>query len=359
LRLLYYLTPHGFGHACRAWAITQELAEDVEVIFRTTLPEEVFREEVKRPFSMAPAEFDCGCIQKDGVTLDKTATLKKYRSIAERNARQIKEEIAWVRQQAIDGIVADIPPFPIEVAKRAQIPSIAVTNFTWHDIYAPFLRDDPSFRPDLDRIREQYAMVDLLLALRPALEMGYFPQKKPMPFVGRKGRSTRSRINEEYGLHPEKHLGLIYTGNFGMDGVAWGELERFSSWEFIGLYPLPGEPKNYHLFRRGKITYPDMVASAKVMISKIGYATVAECLINGTPLVFLPREDFAEYPVLEKEVLDRGYGWKLSPEDYIRLRWDRALEEVLSRKGLPPVDPGGARLCARTIEDFIRGRKIP
>jgi hypothetical protein len=189
--------------------------------------------------------------------------------------------------------------------------------------------------------------------------MGYFPQKKPMPFVGRKGRSIRSRINEEYGLHPEKHLGLIYTGNFGMDRVAWEELERFSSWEFIGLYPLPGEPKNYHLFRRGKITYPDMVASAKVMISKIGYATVAECMINGTPLVFLPREDFAEYPVLEKEVLDRGYGWKLSPEDYTRLRWDSALEEVLSRKGLPPVDPGGARLCARAIEDFIRGWKIP
>ncbi len=359
MRILYYLTPHGFGHACRAWAIANEFSTDVEVMFRTTLPEEVFREEMKRPFSMAPAEIDCGCIQSDGVTLDKMATLEKYMSIAERNARQIEEEIAWVRRHRIDGIVVDIPPFPLEVAKRAHIPAIAVTNFTWYDIYAPLVSDSPFFHSDLKKIREQYAMADLLLALSPALEMAYFPRIVKMPIVGRRGQNIRSRVIQEYGLDPGKHLGMIYTGNFGMDRVAWEKLERFSSWEFIGLYPLPGEPRNYHLFQRGKITYPDLVASAEVMISKIGYATVAECLINGTPLVFLPREDFAEYPVLEKEVLARGYGWKLSPEDYNRLRWDRALEEVRSRKGLPTVDPGGARLCARAIEDFIRGRKIP
>ncbi len=359
MRILYYLTPHGFGHACRAWAIAQEFSSDVEVLFRTALPEDVFQEEVKRPFSFFPAEFDCGCVQRDGVTLDPIQTLKQYMSIAERNHRRIAEEIDWIRAHRIDGLVADIPPFPLEVAKRAGVPSIAVTNFTWYDIYEPLARSFPPFQPYLEQIREQYAMADLLLALQPALEMPYFPQRIPMPLVGRKGRSLRSQVIQEYGLHPQKHLGLIYTGNYGMDRVPWKNLERFSSWEFIGIYPLPGNPANYHLFQRGSITYPDLIASAEVMVSKIGYATVAECLINGTPLIFLPREHFVEYPFLESEVLRRGYGHKLPSEDYYALRWDGALERGLSRPRPRPLDSHGARLCARAIEDFIGKGKLP
>lgn len=359
MKILYYLTPHGFGHACRAWAIAKEFSPRVELIFRTTLPESIFREELTRPFAFFPEAFDCGCVQRDGVTLEKLQTLQKYRALAEQNALRIESEVDWIRRNHIDGTVADIPPFALEVARRAALPSIAVSNFTWYDIYGPFVEEYPAFRSDLEKMREQYAMADLLLSLHPALEMPYFHRKMKMPLVGRKGKNVRTLVVEEYGLDPGKSLGLIYTGNFGMDRIPWKNLEKFSDWEFIGLYPLPGEPGNYHLFRRGGISYPDLIASSEVMVSKIGYGTVAECMINGTPLIFLPRADFAESPIMEKEILDSNFGYRLSPEDYFHLNWESALAEVLSRGRPPAVDSRGARLCARVIEAFFEGKEIP
>ena len=85
MKILYYLTAHGYGHAVRTAAICNELSEDVRLIFRTTLHEIFFREEVKRPFEIIPAQFDCGRVQGDSVTVKKKETLRAYQRLAEQN----------------------------------------------------------------------------------------------------------------------------------------------------------------------------------------------------------------------------------------------------------------------------------
>jgi hypothetical protein len=82
VHLLYYITSHGYGHGVRSCSIAEAIPKDVQLTFRTTLPEQFFHEELKRPFSYFPGEFDCGCIQTDGVTTDVEATLQCYKNIA-------------------------------------------------------------------------------------------------------------------------------------------------------------------------------------------------------------------------------------------------------------------------------------
>ena len=171
MKILYYLTAHGYGHAVRSVTLCNELSENVRLIFRTTLPSNFFHEEVKRPFDLFPARFDCGCVQKDSVTVD---------------------------------------------------------------------------------------------------------------------------------------------------------------------------------------TYEDLIASADAMITKIGYGVTSQGLVNGTPLIYLPRQDFAEFPVLEQAIREWGHGYRLSREDYRALNWGRALEEIAKRKRPEPVASDGARICAREIENWIR-----
>jgi UDP:flavonoid glycosyltransferase YjiC (YdhE family) len=89
------------------------------------------------------------------------------------------------------------------------------------------------------------------------------------------------------------------------------------------------------------------------MISKIGYGVFSECQLNGTPLIYLPREDFAEYPVLEKAIIEWGHGFCLSSDDYCSLNWEKALEEVLLRKRPRPHRSDGPRICAQEIEKII------
>jgi hypothetical protein len=354
MKILYYLTAHGYGHAVRTSTICNEISEKVRLIFRTTIPEKFFHEEVKRPFKYLPGQFDCGCIQRDSVTIDKRETLQAYRAIAEKNTARLDAEVKFCREQGVDGIVSDITPFAFEVARRAGIPSVAVANFTWFDIYEPYVREYPSFVPVLEKMRRQYQMASLLLELTPSTGMSYFGNRVKISPVAKPGRNRGGELKKHLGLEEDRRIGLIYVGELGMENIRWGDLAKFRGWDFVGIYPLPGTSANYHLMDKKSFPYEDLVASAEVMVTKIGYGVVSQGLVNGTPLIYLPREDFAEFSVLERGVQEWGHGYRLSKEDYQALKWQDVLEEV-SKKGRPnPVPSEGGKICAREIENFIR-----
>ena len=354
MKILYYLTAHGYGHAVRTSTICNELSENVRLIFRTPIPENFFDEEVMRPFEYLPGQFDCGCIQRDSVTVDKRETLQAYMRMAEQNAVRLEEEVKFCREQRVDGIVSDITPFAFEVARRAGVPSVAVANFTWFDIYEPYVREYPPFAPVLEKIRSQFQMASLLLELIPSTGMPYFEDRVKIPPVAKPGRNRSGKLKKQLGLEKDRCIALIYVGELGMEKIRWGDLARFRGWDFVGIYPLPGASANYHLVDKKVFSYEDLVASSEVMVTKIGYGVVSQGLINGIPLIYLPREDFAEFPVLEKAVLEWGHGYRLSKEDYHGLKWERVLEEVRKRGRPEPVPSEGGKICAREIENLIR-----
>jgi len=297
-----------------------------------------------------PESFDCGCVQTDGVTVDIEKTVAAYTTIAVKNSQKLATEVRWCKENGINGIVSDIAPFAFEVARYADIPSIAVTNFTWFDIYSEYCAAFPDFKPYIENIKRQYGLADLLLELAPPCSMEYFKTRKPIPPVGRVGKNIREAITESMGISPEKHLGLIYTGTFGMDSIPWKNLEQFTEWEFLGIYALPGAPKNYHCVSKREFRYQDVIASADVVVAKVGYGVYAECFLNGAALIYLPREGFAEYPVLEGAVREWGWGHGLSREDFYGLQWAGALSAVVSKKRPQPRLSQGAFLCAMEIE---------
>jgi UDP:flavonoid glycosyltransferase YjiC (YdhE family) len=346
MKIIYYVTAHGYGHGVRTCAIVNELPPDTEVVFRTVLPESFFREEVRRRFIYAPASFDCGCIQKDGITADIPATLNAYARIAEQNESRFADEVAWCRDQEPSLIASDIVPLAFDVAKACGIPSVAATNFTWYDIYAPYCRDIPGYQPLLAGLREQYASASLLLALDPAMLMDYFPVRAAIGPVARKGTSRRSEIVRHYGIEPGHHIGLLYVGQGGVDGFDAAALERFSGWEFLGVSPIGSAPANFRLIDKSDFPYQDLAASADCMIGKLGYSAVAEAMVHGTPMIYLPREDFAEYAALDAAVRTWGGGAALSAEEFLQCTWESALNRCILLPRPAPVHAGGARQAA-------------
>ena len=353
MHILYYISSHGYGHGVRSCAICNHFSKAVTLTIRSNLPEQFFHEELSRPFSCYPGEFDCGCIQTDGVTVDIKKTLQTYIEIADRNEGVLGDEVLWCQEHEVAGIVSDIASFPFEVSFRAGIPSVGISNFSWEDIYEPYLANMPEFETCFDSIKNQYGMADLLLALYPSNPMKSFNRRKEVPVVGRKGRDRKDEIRARYKIGKDKKIGLIYTGDFGMDTAQWKRLEGFDEWEFVGAYPLPGNPSNFHLVTKDDFTYQDISASVDLMISKIGYGVYSECLINGVPLLYLPRSDFSEYPVLEKAVIEWGYGYCISNNDFFDLRWAPILEEVKNAEPPDRNDYNGDRICASEIESLF------
>jgi len=353
MHIAWYITGHGYGHAIRSATIAQNLSPDVGITFVTSVPERFFKEELTRPFNYRCERFDCGCVQHDGVTVDIAATLALYGDIARRNCLLLEREIAWYCSASIDGIVSDTVPFAFGAAKGASLPSVAVTNFTWYDVYSEYAGAAAGFEELLAGMRRQYEQASLLLRLYPALPMEYFPVRIGSPVVGRRGRPVRREIAEEFGIDPGKRIALIYAGNFGLGSAPWERLGSMRSWEFFGLYDLAGAPQNYHLISKNRWYYPDLIASADCVVAKPGYGVVSECMINQTPLVYLPRENFAEYQALEEGLEAWGAGVRLSAEEFTNLDWTEALERA-SNISPRSVSDHGAKFCANTIERHFK-----
>ncbi len=354
MHILYFVTSHGYGHAVRTSAICNSFDPDVRVTFNTALPARFFEEEIHIPYKIREGSFDIGCIQIDGVTVDVQKTLQSYQEIALRNDELLESEVKWCLENRVDCIVSDITPFAFDVAHLAGIPSIAISNFTWFDIYSEYIGLYPEYEEMLQKMAQQYFRADLLLALYPAGDMNYFPYRKNMPVVGRRGENRRGELLRKYSINPGKHLGLIYTGNFGMEQVQWQDLERFEDWEFVGVYALPGNPSNYHLVTKDHLKYQDLSASVDCIISKMGYGVFSESLLNGIPLVYLPRKQFAEYPVLDSEIKRLGAGIQLSTEAFNSLKWEMALDFSTSNFEREPVVNSGARCCAEEIMEVAK-----
>lgn len=353
MNLLYYITSHGYGHASRSVCVANEFSSNINVIFRTTVPKQFFIEESKRPFSYCPKQFDCGCIQKDAITTDIKKTIANYIQIAEKNKNLLLKEINWCQKNKIDIIVSDIVPFAFDVSYKLGIPSVAITNFTWFDIYKDYSNKFPYFKPYLETIKSQYQKASLLISLFPALEMPYFKNSVKAGPVGRKGKNIRKFLIKRYGFSQNKKIGIIYTGNFGFKKVNWKKLSKFTQWEFFGLYPLPYTIKNYHLISKKEFSYQDFIASSDVVVGKLGYGTCAECLINGVPIIYLPRGNFAEYDALNKAMTELGFGYCLSKDKFYALDIEDTLAVIQKGKKPKPFLSNAAKKCAKEIEKLL------
>ena len=355
MHIVYYITGHGFGHAVRSTTIINALPEHVNVSIKTAVPKAFFDRELKRPFNYCSADFDCGCLQHDSVSVDIKKTIKTFSAIHSGNNRILPDEVAWSKVNGVTGIVSDITPFAFDVARKSGIPSIAATNFTWYDIYNEYCTADVTFRDVVGDILRSYRQADLLLALSPALPMDYFRKKISIPVVGRVGKAETLLFAEKYGINVSRKVALIYIGEFGLPDAQWKNLVLNREWEFFGLQHLDNAPANYHELAPDVTEYADLTASADCMISKLGYGVVAESMLNRTPILYLPRRQFAEYPMLDKAVRLWGGGELLTVEKFLSCEWMEALERVTTRK-LPRISENGAERCAAEICRFFSDR---
>ncbi len=352
LHLAYFITGHGYGHAIRSATIMNAFHPDTTVTIISSVQDSFFSRELSRPYTLLPHTLDCGCLQSDFVTVDQQRTLAMYAAIAAENERNIPQIARWCMANRVDGIISDIVPCAFEIALAAGIPSVAITNFTWYDIYTEYVAGYPDFKRHLRTILQQYRLAGRVLKLSPAMPMSYFETTEDVGLIGRKGKERKKELLDSFGLEYGKKTAVIYIGEFGLHNTEWKRLADFNEWEFFGLQSVEDAPGNYHVFDPVRYSYPDMIASADCIFGKLGYGLVAEAMINATPVVYLPRDHFAEFQYLEKALLEWGGGIRIPEEQFSALDWHRALTDAASLQ--PTEQPSaGAATCARLLETYI------
>ncbi len=350
--LCYYVTGHGFGHAIRTTQILKSLPPGLPFIVKTTAPERLFREELPgRAFEYVAAEYDCGCLQSDSVSVLRRETLTRYGEIARRNDTHLPEEAAFLKERGVRCVASDIPSFPLRAAREAGIPGVAVGNFTWHDIYSEYA-ETPEDAALLSQMAEEYALATagLITPLHLPTMPLLFPNIENVPLVARRGRPIR----ETLGIAPDKRLALLYLGGWGLE-INWAALEGFPDWVFLLDRAAPQLASNVRVFNPGIWRYADVAASVNAVVSKAGYGTVTECIANSVPLIYLPRHGFAEHEALVLGMKKWGGGVEITEQAFHAGDWQGALEAALTVSLNPNAFAvNGAEVIARKLEEYCK-----
>jgi predicted glycosyltransferase len=170
-----------------------------------------------------------------------------------------------------------------------------------------------------------------------------FPRVIPVPLVARRSTLEPEEVLRRLGLGPRDRRPRVLVAMRG--GVDPQTLERAiaSATDFHFLRVRPDE---------FGLDFSDLMAASDVVVSKLGYGTIADAIANDTRLVWPPRSGFREDEVTEAEAPRYLRMRRMPPEDFHGGNWRESLEAAMA---LPDAAEtmrfDGAAACARFIAD--------
>ena len=358
--IAYYVTAHGYGHGVRSCDILGALLAAhpaLKVTVTTDLPESFLRSRL--PFvdgrlSVRPGAFDVGMVQKDSIRVDVAATLDEALELGIEREKLIDYEAEMLRGEGADLVVVDIPSIPLEAAAEAGVPAVAVGNFSWDWIYEPFAARDPRWRPVVRMFADGYRQAKQLLKLPFSPAMSTFPKQVEIPLLAKPGRFRREELARQSGADPAKRWILLSFTSLAWDAAALREVEKLGDFEFFTVMPLAWAGlANVHAVDRQAIGFADVLASCDAVVTKPGYGILSDCVANAKPIVYAEREDFIEYPLLERELKRYLKNVHIPAADLYAGRLGPALAAIDTAPEPREVLPGGgAEMAAQILMDL-------
>jgi predicted glycosyltransferase len=344
--LLYYVSGHGYGHARRSAEVIRALravAPDVNVYVRTSAPTRIFAGLTAGP--VTPGFIDVPVVERDALSIDWPATIGAAADVLRRRRALVAREVEAVRELDPSLVVADVPFLAGDVGAVLGVPCVAVSNFTWDWVFEPHRGDHPDGASVVRGVRSSYGQVSALLQLPFGHDTDLFPQVVPVPLVARRSTLEREEIDRRLGLDGADRRPRVLVALRG--GVEPQTLERAvaSAPDFHFLRVRPADVG---------LDFSDLMAASDVVVSKLGYGTIADAIANGARLVWPPRSGFREDEVTEAEAPRYLRMQQMPPDDFHRGAWRDPLERAMSLPHPPermPLD--GAAACAGSIVERL------
>ena len=341
MRIAFYISGHGFGHASRSIELIHTLARkrpDARFLVRSSVPAWLF-ETAAADIDVQHAEIDTGVVQLDSLHLDEEATARRAANFHRDWNIHVEHEADVLREAGADIVLGDIPALAFDAATAAGLPSIAIGNFTWDWIYSVYTAFD-ALAPDvIPAIAQAYSQATR--ALRLPLHGGFESMAgvvRDIPFIARRSTRDPRDTRRLLGVPDDRPLVLA---SFGMYGAAL-PYERLARSKAFTLLTVDRHPPH-------GLAYQDLVAAADVVVTKPGYGIVSECIANRTALLYTSRGRFIEYDMFVAEmprVLRCRY---LSNDALFAGDWEEPIRAVLAQPEPPPSRIDGAEVAAQEI----------
>jgi len=333
MKIAYYISDYGYGHATRSIAIIRELLKKNQKI-NITICHSFAQDFLKNSFNDERVSFrtlstDIGYIvNPDTLELDYLKIQEMYNEYIAYRQENIKIEIEFLMEQTISCVISDIYPNAIEAAHDLNIPSIGISNFLWSDVYRNIVDDSK-----LKVMENAYAKMTHYLCLEGQINSNASTKKYGF-FCREINESEVEKIKSE--LHISSTDTVIFYG-LGMKIDHSHQLSNdFPLWsiencKFIVSAHIDVDHPNVYKIPNTYTETQNYIAASDFTITKPGWSTVSESLIGNSRLLLVDRKSFVEDQSTIQTLEALNYCKVYAVNDISRLSFDKKYVEYLKK----------------------------
>lgn len=322
------------------------------ITLRTTLAPQFLASRITCPYTLHSVADDFGMAQYSALEVNVEASAERYRQFHRHWEAEVARVAGELRDAQVDLVIADVPYLTLAAAQQAGIPNVALCCLHWGDIYAYYCHDQPESAVIHEQIMAAYQRADRFIRTEPAMPMDELGNLTTIGPIAARGRMRRQELAERARLEAGERLVLIATGgiSFRLPMEEWPPLPGV---RFIVQREWQVARDDVVVLESLNMPFSDLLASCDLLLTKPGYGSFSEAAVNGTPVLYMPREDWPESPWLIRWLERHGHCAQIERELLERGELMPAIEALLSRGRPLPVEPNGVAQAVALIESYV------
>jgi len=363
MRIAYFVTPHGFGHAARAAAVMvalQEIDPTIQFDIFTQVPRWFFQDSLVRDVHYYHVCTDIGVVQTASLHEDLPATVLRLDSFFPCNTALATTLAALLRSAACALVLCDIAPLGLVTARAAGVPAVLIENFTWDWIYQGYVQEEARLARHITFLQSIFATADYHVQMQPVCCPG--PAHLTVLPVSRKPQHSRQQTRAQLGIPAQAPAVLLTMGGIPQSYAFLSQLHQHRDTWFVMLGAGDGLEQHDNIIvlpYRSTVFPPDLVHACDAVVSKAGYSIVAETYHAGVPFGYVRRERFREGLVLDAFIAANMPSIIITEPEFHSGAWLAGLPDLLALPRQPPRETRGAEQVARFVHRLVRAQDGP
>lgn len=295
-KMAFYISDYGFGHAARSISIIRELLNlrsNIHFVICTSFATTFLKQSLPSPnVSFRSTQTDVGYfLNEQSIKPDIEKIVQEYNVFVENWKEKVEGEKKFLLEEKIDFVISDISPLPFEAASELGILSVGISNFTWYTAYKGIIEEER-----LDIFKTAYEKMNYFFQLAGYKERDWLANKRYYSFYARKVNSMEvERIKKL--VNPDGSKVVIFFG-LGMK-VNNLDVQSLPLWNSANCVFIVSSNVKIHKENVFSIPFEDTesqnyIAASDLVISKAGWGTISEAVVNGIPLLILNRKELKE-----------------------------------------------------------------
>ena len=352
MKIAAYISGHGFGHLSQMAPVLNHIFHmrpGCRFLIRCSLPESEIRARLQFDCEIEQCPVDVGVVQKTAIEEDREASILGIRQWLGTIDEQTDREINLLRHFGVDLVISDISPLAFPAARALAVPGIGLATLDWFTIYAHWLAADDAV---LATLNHAYSQCYLLLTPPMAMDMPVFPERREIPLIAAYPSGKPCPVERN-----RSKAALVIFGGSNQPAFDVQALAAMDEWQFLMPFAPIDAPENVTTVTFGRdLKAVDLMPYVDVVVCKPGYGILSECWRTQTPMAWVERPDFPEYPMLKDWLQNIFPSCGMNRSDFSQSLWLPALQGAIAcAREFPQISADGAQVAATEILACLRG----